>query len=275
MPRVIYTPEQIEFLTEHKLAPLKDLTALFNTHFDTSKPVSCIQAVFKNRGIKRGRKSPGKGNGTLLRYSAEKLTWLKENYLLMSAAELAAAFNTIFGTNHTADAIKATLGRNNITSGRTGKFETGLTPWNTGTKGVVKSNSGNFKPGSAPANRKPLWAERICSKDGFILMKVPETDPHTGFPTRYKHKHVWIWEQANEPVPEGHAVVFADGNKLNCVLENLILLTRAELLCVNMHDYKNQPAEIKPTILALAKVEAKAGVRSRSGRGRKPREATQ
>jgi len=269
MPRQAYTAEQVEFLTEHKAVPLKKLTALFNTRFGTSKPLSCIQAVFKNRRIQRGRKSPGKGNGKLLAYSTEKLTWLKENYPLMTAPDLAAAFNAAFGTSHTVDAIKATLGRNNIISGRTGRFETGLLPWNTGTKGVMKANCGNFKPGNAPPNRKPLGTQRICSKDGFILIKIAETDPHTGFATRYKHKHVWIWEQANGPVPDGHVVAFCDGNKLKCEIENLMLVTRAELLSLNLHNYKAAPPEIKPSILALAKVEAKAGIRTAPGRGRK------
>ena len=133
----------------------------------------------------------------------------------------------------------------------------------------MKPNSGNFKPGDVPPNRRPLWSERIDSKDGFILIKVPERNPHTGFPTRYKHKHVWVWEQANGPVPEGHAVVFRDSDKLNCSIENLILLSRAELLSLNLHGYREMPTELKPIVLTMARIEAKAGFRTRPGRGRK------
>jgi len=107
-------------------------------------------------------------------------------------------------------------------------------------------------------------------------MKVPERDPHTGFPTRYKHKHVWIWEQSNGPVPEGMAVVFIDADKQNCNLDNLMLVTRNELLLLNLHKYKDQPAEIRPSILALAKVEAAAGFRTMGrvpGAGRKKKES--
>lgn len=272
MARQRYTIEQVDFLKEHRLIPLKELTCLFNARFSTNKPMCCIQAVFKNRGIRRGRKSPGKGNGTLLAYTPEKLAWLRENYLLMSVKELAEAFNALFKTSHTIDAIKATLSRNNMTSGRTGRFEKGLLPWNTGTKGVMKPNCGNFRPGNEPSNRKPLGTERICSKDGFILIKVAETDPHNGFPTRYRHKHAWIWEQTHGPVPKGYVVAFRDGNKLHCEIENLMLVTRSELLCLNLHNYKTTPAELKPSVLALARVEAEAGIRTRPGRGRKTQE---
>jgi hypothetical protein len=63
-------------------------------------------------------------------------------------------------------------------------------------------------------------------------------------------------------------VIFKDGNIRNFDLDNLLLVTRAELLTMNLHDYKNQPEELKPSVLALARVEAKAGFRTRPGRGR-------
>jgi hypothetical protein len=101
------------------------------------------------------------------------------------------------------------------------------------------------------------------------LIKVPEKDPYTGFPTRYRHKHVWIWEQINGPVPEGHAVIFIDSNKLNCDINNLMLVTRSELLSMNLHGYKEFSDELKPSILIIAKIEAKAGFRTRPGRRRR------
>ena len=106
-----------------------------------------------------------------------------------------------------------------------------------------------------PANRKPLGHERVCSKDGYVLIKVAERNPHTGFPTRYKHKHVHIWEQAHGPVPAGQVVIFMDGDKLNFEPQNLMLVTRAQLLRLNKHGYKDAPKDIKPSVLALSKLE--------------------
>jgi len=102
-----------------------------------------------------------------------------------------------------------------------------------------------------------LWTERVCPKDGFILMKVPERNPYTGTPTRYKHKHVWVWEQEHGPVPEGMVVVFIDSDKTRCGFDNLMLISRAELLCLNRHGYKDMPVDLKPSVLALSKLQVK------------------
>lgn len=128
-------------------------------------------------------------------------------------------------------------------------------------------NATSFKKGCMPHTKKKLWTERI-NRDGFIEISVPERNPHTGAPTRYKHKHVWLWECENGLVPKGHVVVFVDGDKSKCALENLMLVTRAELLSMNLHGYKNTPEALKPSVFALAKLEAKAGIRTCPGRGR-------
>ena len=40
--------------------------------------------------------------------------------------------------------------------------------------------------------------------------------------------HRYVWEQANGEVPEGYVVAFRDGNRRNCSLDNLYLLSRAD-----------------------------------------------
>lgn len=93
-------------------------------------------------------------------------------------------------------------------------------------------------------------------------------NPYTGYPARYKHKHVWIWEQANGPRPKGHVIIFRDGNNRNFNLDNLALLSRRELLVLNQRGYKSAPDELKSTIMALAKMEAKAGIRPKTKEGK-------
>jgi len=203
-------------------------------------------------------------------YTPEQAQFLRENYAGRTLSDLTALFNGRFGADKTCGQIRTFVHNRGITCGRTGCFEKGNSPWNAGTKGqgLTGANSCSFKKGNAPPNCKPLWSERISTKNGFIEMKVPERNPYTGTPTRYKCKHVWVWEQANGPVPKGYVVAFVDGDTLNCDPENLMLLTRAELLAANLHGYKDQPVELKPSVLALAKLEARAGIRTRPGRGR-------
>lgn len=202
------------------------------------------------------------------RYTPEMLDFVRDQYRLLSIRELVPAFNARFPGMDVTESVMHGLTRNHrITSGRSGRFEKGQAPWNTGTKGMMQPNRGTFQPGNLPHNHKPLWSERV-GKYGYIEMSVPERNPYTGFHSRYKHKHVWIWEQAHGPKPKGHAVIFRDGNIRNFALDNLLLVSRAELLAMNLHGYKEAPPELKPSILALARVEAAAGIRTRPGRGR-------
>lgn len=271
MKRNRYTPEQLEFLRAgYATMSTRGLTPAFNAEFGLDKTEIQIRATLKNHRITCGRK-PGERFHSAHLYTEEQVQFLRDNYQGRSVAELTALFNERFVAAMTKLQIKAFVSNRGITSGRTGQFEKGHASWNKGVKGYMGPNRTSFKKGQAPPNRKPLGTERICPKDGFIQIKVAEKDPYTGFPTRYKHKHVHVWGQLHGPVPKGHVVSFIDGDKLNCEPENLMLLTRKELLCLNLHNYKDTPAELKPSVLALAKLEAKARIRTKPGRGRRKR----
>ena len=64
--------------------------------------------------------------------------------------------------------------------------------------------------------------------------------------------------QENGPVPPGMIVTFKDGDEDNCNAGNLMLITRAEHLRLNKYRYKKMPADLKSSVLALAKLEVKA-----------------
>ena len=268
-----YTTEQIEFLCERQLNPLPEIVEQFNSHFGVQKSSSALHSFFGNHGIERVRQPPkGKGTGTASIYTPDRVEWLRENYPVMETLKLAEAFNSRFGTTLGPIAIKAALGRFGIQSGRDGRIKKDSVSWNKGKKGYMGANATSFKKGQLPHNHQPLWSERICSKDGYIYISVPEPNPYTGFSTRYVQKHVWIWTQINGPVPKDHAIIFVDSDIYNLDLENLLCIHRNVLLNLNLRDYKNQPAELKPSILALAQLEAKAGIRTTGrvpGAGRK------
>lgn len=199
----------------------------------------------------------------------EQDAWIRDNYPGRSRKELYQLFCEKYGQIVTINQIVAYVKNNKINSGRTGHFEKGKISWNKGKKGFMGANATSFKKGNIPANIKPLFAERI-SIDGFIEIKVPERNPHTGHKTRYRHKHVWVWEQHHgQTVPADHVVTFKDGNRINCNVENLMLVSRRHLLSLNNNGYKEAPEEIKPTIFILSQLEAKAGFRTSTKRGKR------
>ncbi len=201
-----------------------------------------------------------------MKYTSKQLEFLRINFIRLSVRDLTVAFNMKFKTEINEGQIRSTLRNHSIKSGRTGQFEKGRITWNKGIKGYMGANVTSFKKGNIPRNITRIGTERL-SKDGYIEIKIKERNPYTKALTRYKLKHIHIWEKKHGPVPKGHALIFKDGNKLNIDNKNLLLITRAELLSLNLHKYHESPAELKPTILILAKLETKAGIRLRPSRG--------
>jgi hypothetical protein len=105
-----------------------------------------------------------------------------------------------------------------------------------------------FKKGQFPVNRDPdfyvIGALRV-NADGYIDMRISFEHGALG----WKALHTILWEDANGPVPPGYALFFKDRDKLNVDLENLELITRADLCRRN--SIHNLPPQLKKTIYAL------------------------
>lgn len=258
--RFRYTSEHLEFLKAgYASMKVEDLVLAFNEKFGLSMPVTAIKSTLKNHQNKCGRKPAERLIERHRLFTPEQEEFLRDNYKIHTIPELTILFNEKYGTDKAPQQLKTFCFNHSIISGRTGCFEKGSKPWNTGTKGLTKPNTGNFKKGQIPVNLKPIGHERTGkrARDGFIFIKIAEKNPYTGAPTRYKHKHVHVWEQANGPIPEGMVVAFRDGDQLNNDISNLMLISRAELLRLNQYGYKETPEELKPTVLAVAKLEVK------------------
>jgi len=187
-------------------------------------------------------------------YTESQKAFLKENATLPRKV-LTEQFNELFGTQISIDAIKGYCLRHGWLTGRDGRIQKGSKPWNTGTKGLIKPNSGNFQKGQPPMNLKPVGHERICSKDGIILIKVDEENPYTKARGYYRAKHKVVWEQHYGAIPEGYVVRFKDDNKLNCAIENLICVSKAVNLRMNKNKVNNLPKELRGVGHSIAELE--------------------
>ena len=252
-----YTKTQLRFLErEYKRMRIAQLTVAFNKRFHMEKSRTAIKSALTNNGFTCGREGLAKGEVKFI-FNARQIAFIQHEYLTMAVVELTAALNKKFRAAFRVQQVKSFVHNHKINCGRTGRFEKGNVPFTAGTKGFVKPNSGNFKKGSEPANINPMYSERICARDGCMLIKVPEANPYTGAKSRYKHKHVWLWEQEHGPAPDGHVITFIDADKLNVVIENLMLVTRGELLYLNRHGYNETPPDHRPTVLAMARLECR------------------
>lgn len=253
--RFTYSDQQLQFLrTEFPKLSKEALTEKFNKKFKMNKTVKQILCTLKNHGFTCGR-SPGELNKGSKIYTPEIRKVIEQEYVRHTRAEVAEILNKKFNTKFTAEHIASYCKRMKINSGKTGHFPKGNTSWNQGTKGVMKPNSGSFSLGDIPPNRKPFGHERICLKDDYVLVKIDRINPFTGRRGHYVHKHRHVWELAHGAIPEDKIVNFVDGNKRNFAIENLELIDRATLAQFNKNQLQSAPAEIKPTLRTLLKLE--------------------
>lgn len=183
-----------------------------------------------------------------MKYTEAMKKFIIENVEGISNDELTKRFNAEFGTSLDVSHIKSYKKNHHLSSGLTGQLEKGHRPHNKGKKGVCYKGceKGWFEKGNVPKNYRPIGSERI-NVDGYAEIKVED-------PNKWKLKHNIVWEQANGRIPKDHAVIFLDGDKCNVKLENLKLISRAELLIMNRLDLFKKEAELTEAASIIAKV---------------------
>ena len=128
------------------------------------------------------------------------------------------------------------------------RFKKEMTPWNKGIKvGLIPHSA--FKKGNIPWNTREIFTERV-NKAGYTEIKIEE-------PKKWEKKHRWIWRQKYGEIPKGSVIIFADGNKSNFDINNLICVTRNELKVLNKCRLISSDPELTKTGLNVAKIRIK------------------
>lgn len=189
-------------------------------------------------------------------YTEEIQKFIVDNHKGVGHFEMAEMVNTKFGTTYNKGQIKNFYARHKLNSGLTGRFEKGNIPQNKGTHQPTKGRMAEtqFKKGGLPPNTKPIGYERI-TKDGYIEVKTKMKPSNPKCNDNFKGKHILVWEQANGKIPTGYKVIFKDGNKLNVSLDNLALVSNAELLELSRSKLRSNNADITQTGILIARVK--------------------
>ena len=198
--------------------------------------------------------------GRVIEWAPVELRYI-ERFHRLPRRELHAAFLEAFGRSDvTLDNLNSLCKRRGWMTGRTGCYEKGRTAENKGRKMPYTPNSAatRFKQGHRPRSYRGPGHERVCSKDGYVILIVAERNPWTGAATRPVHKHRWLWEKANGPVPDSMRLKCLDGDKTNTDPANWKAIPMAVAPRLNGRfgrNYDAAPAELKPLILATAELE--------------------
>jgi len=184
------------------------------------------------------------------KYTEIELDFLREHCRL-PRKELHARFNAQFETNLSQDALQQVCIRRGWITGRNGCFKKGIQVWNKGLKGfsAAGSEKGWFKKGCVPPRIRPIFSERI-SKDGYIEVKTDDLK-------KWQHKHRVVWREHFGAIPRDNIICFKDGNKQNCAIENLEIMSRSLHVVLVKKGYYNEPEELKPAIRAQTELQMK------------------
>lgn len=124
------------------------------------------------------------------------------------------------------------------------RFQKGSVPLNKGKKVspevYSKIQPTMFKKGRTPVNHRDVGAERV-NVYGYIEIKVSE-------PNSWRLKQRVMWEQVNGIIPRGYNVQFKNHNPLDCRIENLYLISKAEQMAKENSFYAKYPKKIQEII---------------------------
>lgn len=189
-------------------------------------------------------------------FAQKHKAFIKAHLIGIGNAKMAQMVNETFDTNYTTQQIKSLKHNNKWSSGLDGRFQKGLVPYNKGKKRPGVKSETSFQPGHTPHNHRPVGSERVT--DGYVYIKVAE-------PKTWRLKHVLIWEKHHGKVPKNHVILFADQDKTNFDIDNLILVSRGQLAILNKNKLIFEEPNLTKTGVTITKVHEK--IRERKGKG--------
>lgn len=188
-----------------------------------------------------------------MKYTAEMIDFLKSFKGEKTLKELAKLLKEKYGVetisiNYFSKCLRKLNIDYRYVKSNAGSFKKGLTPWNKGLKTGVKPRRYD-KNGDVIWIEKPVGSEYITN-DGYTIVK-------TKAPNFWEYKQRVIWKEIHGEIPNKHIIIFADGNKSNFDINNLICVSRNELRQLNLHRLKKDDAELTKTGLNIAKIMIK------------------
>jgi hypothetical protein len=159
----------------------------------------------------------GLHNGKHRHYTPDNIQFLKENITGRCYAELTKLFNEHFGL---------TVSQKKITH--------------------ICDFYGLYNRRKDAQNR-PIGSERL-NRNGYVDVKI-------AFPSVWKPKHYVVWEKEYGKIPNGYMLMFADSNRSNCSLDNLLQVSYQELSRMNRFGLISSDPELTKASLLFVRLK--------------------
>lgn len=129
--------------------------------------------------------------------------------------------------------------------------------WAPGRSAETRFKKGE-RSGAALKNWCPVGTIRIDG-EGYMRIKVRESN-ESDICYGFGNVRIWplmqrhLWVQHRGPIPPGHAVIFMDGDRSNCAIENLDCISRVDLMRRNT--IHRLPAPLREVIILKGAIRA-------------------
>lgn len=196
-------------------------------------------------------------------WTEEEIEFIRKVYPYHTNDEILKMLKDKFGIETNSKSLQNVRRKHNIpykVIPNPGNYQKGETPWNKGrkmpeeTREKVKKTW--FKKGQIPKNYKPVGSTRI-TVDGYKEIKTAE-------PNEWKLYARYLWEKEHgEKLTPNDVVIYADGDKTNFDIDNLVKVSRANLLYLNNKNLIFDDPELTKTGVNVSKVAEKIRQRDR------------
>lgn len=199
----------------------------------------------------------GERKRKMRRWTSEEKEYLKEIANNYSTSEAVKLMIDRFNRNFTREQVKAIKYRLGIRSNSGIVVGVkGAPPFNKGMKqsefmneySIENSKKTRFKKGHEGYGGKKIGSEKR-DKDGYTLIKVDKRN--------WELKHRYIWKRKYGEIPDNSVIIFADKNRNNVSLDNLLMITRSEMLVMNTKKLFFENKELTKTGIAMANLYLK------------------
>lgn len=219
-----WTPEMDAILkTMYGLWKAKEIAEVINGEFGTTLSHTAIHN--RTKTLKLAIKPPNH------HYTEEQDKWLCENVSKNTYKDLVIKFNETFKTSIGYYALKCHCIRKGFKGGRSD--QKGYKNW----------------------RNTPIGTETIYN--GRIYVKVsdaPTSRTTKNHMANWEGKERLVWEQHHGKIPEGHNIVFLDGNPLNCDISNLECTTNSIQGSIT-RPFKGTSPDLKRCVIKLKTLE--------------------
>lgn len=196
-------------------------------------------------------------------WSEEEIEFIKKIYPYYSNKDIVEMVFKKFGFKasiNTVQKIKAeyNLPRKKIPNG--GQFKDGSTPWNKGQKMGPefreKLKDAWFQAGHKPHSLKPIGSTKIWT-DGCKYIKIAN-------PNKWVPYHRMLWEKAHgEKIKDGELVIFADGDKSNFDIDNLVKINKGNFLFLVKNKLRFEDKDLTKAGVAVSKLNEEINKRKK------------